>query len=273
MPHIKVYNRNTTITSQSGIIVDRASYNWNVQVHTHDFFEVELILSGRGMHTINGYSYEISTGDAYILSPSDLHSIQAVEPITRINISYTENSILDSSIFGLISSSDPLIYKFSRHDFTRLTPILNLLLDSRSIPNEFKDIYIKDLCECVIIKILDALDMHIEAQRTSSTVYKALLYISLHFREPITLKELADEVQLSPNYFSSRFNSVFNMSVTEYINEIRLKYAYNKTVSTYDPIEQIASDSGFGSYSVFSRCFKNKYGASPSQIRKRQAQV
>lgn len=117
------------------------------------------------------------------------------------------------------------------------------------------------------------MDLHIEAQRTSSTVYKVLLYISLHFREPITLKELADAVQLSPNYFSSRFNAVFNMSVTEYINEVRLKYAYNKTVSTCDPIEQIASDSGFGSYSVFSRYFKNKYGASPSQIRKRLSQA
>ena len=62
-------------------------------LHWHNYFEIEIILSGRGRHLLNGTEYGLERGDCYLLTPVDFHEVQVLEPVELINISFDETCL------------------------------------------------------------------------------------------------------------------------------------------------------------------------------------
>ncbi len=57
-------------------------------LHTHNFYELELIVSGSGANWINGVSAPLSPGLLYLLSPGDMHRIDSSGPLYLIHIGF-----------------------------------------------------------------------------------------------------------------------------------------------------------------------------------------
>lgn len=92
-------------------------------------------------------------------------------------------------------------------------------------------------------------------------------YISIHYMEPLSLEEVADEFYMSKSYLSKYFTRSFGMSFSIYLKELRLKHAMSDLLYTNKPITQISFDNGFSGSSFFNRAFKEKYQKNPSDIR------
>ena len=99
----------------------------------------------------------------------------------------------------------------------------------------------------------------------------AIRYMETHYKEDIKLAELAGEVHMSVNYFSSYFSQTMDCTVFEYLNRIRLRKASTLLVTTSNSILSIAMESGFENISYFNRVFKKAFGVSPGTYRKRHA--
>lgn len=98
-------------------------------------------------------------------------------------------------------------------------------------------------------------------------IIDAINYIDRNFREPVTLKELAEMVHMNQNYFSTYFKNVMNCSVSTYIIRRRLKHACLLLATTEDSIIEIASASGFENVPYFNRTFKKHIGMTPGEYR------
>ena len=72
-----------------------------------------------------------------------------------------------------------------------------------------------------------------------------LSYLMMNYREPITLKELADRLFLSHTYLSKYIKNNFGMSFLKLLNNIRLDHAVSDLLYTDKTILKIAMDSGF----------------------------
>jgi len=96
------------------------------------------------------------------------------------------------------------------------------------------------------------------------------MFISNGYRESITAADVARHVQVHPNYASSLFHSAFDMTITEYITQRRLAYAYRALTETDGTILDIALEAGFGSVRRFHDVFLAQYGQTPAGIRKSQ---
>jgi AraC-like DNA-binding protein len=89
----------------------------------------------------------------------------------------------------------------------------------------------------------------------------------------LSLRKLADEVEIHPNKLSWLLNDVFGMSFSEYVNTHRLEVFKKKAV---DPENKnltllgLAFESGFNSKSTFNDFFKKKTGMSPGKWLKQQ---
>ncbi len=82
-----------------------------------------------------------------------------------------------------------------------------------------------------------------------------------------SLKELCLMVGMNRNKLHYGFKYLFNMSLTQLVNEERLNSAYNLLVNSNLPLTDIAYEVGFRHQSSFSTRFKKKYGFSPKQLR------
>lgn len=93
-------------------------------------------------------------------------------------------------------------------------------------------------------------------------------FMAEHFREPITVGEIADAVGLRPNYLMHLFKARCGVSVLNYLTSFRLAHAQHLLAVTDATVLEIALDSGFGSLSRFYAVFKDACGMSPAKYRK-----
>ena len=101
-----------------------------------------------------------------------------------------------------------------------------------------------------------------------SVLSRAIIeYITVHYRDKITLADLARELGYNYDYLSKCFRSMFNQSFAEILNSYRLDAAVEMLVETDMDITQIAFESGFQSIRSFNEFFKSQLGMTPSKYR------
>jgi len=82
----------------------------------------------------------------------------------------------------------------------------------------------------------------------------------------MTLRGLAEKVELHPNKLSWLINKKIGKGFNEYINEYRLKDFQQRALNpenSHLTLLGLAYDSGFNSKSVFNDFFKKKTGQTP----------
>ena len=78
--------------------------------------------------------------------------------------------------------------------------------------------------------------------------------------------------QKSREHLARSLKQYFDVTPSEYINELRLNYASNLLIHTNTPVLKICYDSGFQSPSYFYKVFNKKYEMSPNEFRKQYKQ-
>ncbi len=92
-----------------------------------------------------------------------------------------------------------------------------------------------------------------------------LAYMESNYTKPLTNRELAQLVHLSEGRFSHIFKESMGKSPLNYINEVRLKKAWNLLSQRGMSVSQTAAMVGFQDLNNFSRQFKRHFGYPPSQ--------
>lgn len=94
-------------------------------------------------------------------------------------------------------------------------------------------------------------------------------FIRENYDKPLTLKLLAANSYCNPTYLSHLFKEKMNISITEYINNIRIQKAKELIDITSKSITEIGMMVGFNDLGYFGRVFKNIVGVSPKEYRKK----
>lgn len=96
---------------------------------------------------------------------------------------------------------------------------------------------------------------------------KLMKYIQEHYQDQITLKDLADTVNLCPRECQRCFKKILHTSPTNYILQFRLKHAIDLLMNTDLSVMEISGATGFNSPSYFSKMFRKHFGESPNEYR------
>jgi AraC-like DNA-binding protein len=92
-------------------------------------------------------------------------------------------------------------------------------------------------------------------------------FIATHYREKISLQDLAAALGYNYHYLSKRINGIFRQSFSEVLNAYRLDKALTLLKTTDQEATEIALESGFQSVRSFNAYFKARTGMTPSQYR------
>ena len=93
-------------------------------------------------------------------------------------------------------------------------------------------------------------------------------YLQEHLAEEISLAVLAEQFHLNPQYISQLFKSEIGVNFLAYLTNIRMEKAKKLLLSTSLSIAEVAEQSGYGDYRVFTKVFKKSEGITPSQYRR-----
>ncbi len=93
-------------------------------------------------------------------------------------------------------------------------------------------------------------------------------YIQSHYREEITLEEIAGYFGVSREYFSRFFKKQMGVNFIRYVHLLRLEHIHEDILSGNDSITDIAARHGFNNYKLFTKMFREVYGGGPRDLRK-----
>ena len=93
-------------------------------------------------------------------------------------------------------------------------------------------------------------------------------YINAHFREPLSVNDLALRFFMDKNTMTRQFKRVIGMTPGEYIRRKRLESAHALIRQGYG-VQHAGFVSGFTDYSAFYRAFRQRYGLSPGDLSSR----
>lgn len=136
------------------------------------------------------------------------------------------------------------------------------ILEIIGSPERFRE-EIRTILEAVI----NFRDSRIQGKH-HSVIQKARQYIEAHFADPdISLHSVAEEVNFSPNHFSTIFSQEKGETFIEYLTAVRIEKSKELLMSTQKRSADIAYEVGFGDPHYFSFIFKKTTGMSPREFR------
>lgn len=101
----------------------------------------------------------------------------------------------------------------------------------------------------------------------SKPIVLCMDYIYSHINQRITVEELAEYADLSPSYLSRLFKKELNISVSDYICEMKIEKAQHLLKYSDYSLVEIANYLAFSSQSHFIQTFKKLIGVTPKKYR------
>jgi AraC family transcriptional regulator len=107
------------------------------------------------------------------------------------------------------------------------------------------------------------------AERTRPS-WLAAVRDRIHAAAPARLKlvGLARAADVHPSHLSESFRRVFGVTISRYVERLRLERAVRDLATTDDPIARIATRSGFYDHADLTRAFRRATGTTPSAFRR-----
>ena len=112
--------------------------------------------------------------------------------------------------------------------------------------------------------------LELEQVSPNDLIHLATSFIKNNISDPkLSNSDIAQNINISEVYFRKLFTSKYNISPKQYILNMRIEKAKHLLVHSPYSITAIATECGFSSVYIFSRCFKNRVGISPNEYSKK----
>lgn len=246
----------------------------DVELHHHDFYEVDFLISGDVTYVIESRVYHVKPGQMLIINPRELHQVY-IQPDTAPYERYML-WIAPSLLQNLSSEETDLCRCF---DMTRphygnllhlppkqqklIPAMIESLLREQEQPAFGSDLLRQNLLTELMIHINRlAEDVDPSVPADDSLVSRVIEYINEHYQETLSLDLLAERFFVSKYHLSHEFTRQVGTGIYQYIQKKRLLIARQLMAQGHKPVEVYAL-CGFGDYAAFFRAFRKEYGLSP----------
>ncbi|MBQ8526117.1 MAG: helix-turn-helix transcriptional regulator [Clostridia bacterium] len=243
--------------------IDASSFH---PFHWHDYFELELVLSGRAEHRLNNTTEILAPGSAYLLSYFDSHALRALSPMEIFSVRFDENMLSPELTRLLLLQGGNCRCFFDDDELSYINQRIDRIM-GESRTEELYGPMLNAIITEIILLVIRKSGINISSC-SPNLVQKAQLYIVRHFRENITLKLVARELSVTPKYLGAVFKDSTKICFNDYLNNLRLKYACNLLRTSDLSVKEIAFSSGYSSAEYFLDIFKRKLGTTPTLYRK-----
>ena len=239
--------------------------------------EVAYIMDGEVEVTVNGKTEIAKKGDMVFVPPYTFHRY----------FSKDEKSVdlwlfmFSYSILSNIMHEGEMLIRYDRAVFTPSEEVRALtvsrIFDTKEeivYPDEKSSRKIRAFLYPVLDEYLSVAKVVSEAKGTGTdSVLKALNFISEHFKENITLTEVASSIGYSESHVSHSFSSILDVNFRECVNMFRIEYAKRLILTTNMSIVLISIEFGFNCERSFHRAFRKSMSCTPASYREKHKKL
>lgn len=102
----------------------------------------------------------------------------------------------------------------------------------------------------------------------NALILRVINYVRNHYNEEITLTDMADMIEITPEYLSRLFNQEMKINFNSFVKNFRISMAKRLLMNTNYQISEVAEKTGFHDSKYFNKVFKSVCGLTPSEYKK-----
>ncbi len=237
-------------------------------LHSHeDFYEIILITNGSYQHTINGITTTIPQNTLLLFTPGAVHQmfsepLQAIHFVICVEQNYFEQFVAQHfPDFHLDEHTNFYSKTISRERAQYIESLGKTICRSNEPP-----VYLAD--EITFLTLSDFAHHSPDADLSTYiceiiTKLDNLVYVNM------SIPEICSNFHYSQNQILKAFKEMTGYTMVEYKKNQKLKYACKLLKTTDIKIIDIAIALHYNSLPYFLRAFKEVYGMTPSDYRKK----
>ncbi|MHB1570269.1 MAG: AraC family transcriptional regulator [Solirubrobacteraceae bacterium] len=256
----------------------------NHEPHDHDFFEIAVVLEGRGFHQVLDGREPLAAGDAFTIRPGAWHAFVGCEGLLVASCC-VQARLLERELLWLAeeprlrlllwprgAAGGGIVHvKLGRSRLHACEQALRLLAatpDDEPRPHRVAQLLLA-LGNLGASLKPSQLAIANRLARAPSAVLEALHLLESDLARPWTLQELANAVALSPAYLSRRFHEAIGRPPLAHLSVLRAEASAIRLLRGPDPVASVGAAVGWSDPNYFSRRFRAHFGTSPSAFRER----
>lgn len=237
--------------------------------HAHDYYEWIIIAKGSCVHDINGTVYHMQQDEMVLLRPNEYHTVLGQSD----DVCVIALSVQKEEFEQTLCLYDP---QMRLYGLSLTTPVLfTCPAVYTKLQALFGDVRVlqSDHDHRLLLSFLIHAYMRTVPQREGS-VPLWLTDVLKQMEMPEHVREgLPALIRLS-NYSQSRLSKLMHQymhtSLHDYVLNLRLAAAHKDLILTEKALEEIGEGVGYASFSHFQKIFKQKYGITPAELRKKR---
>ena len=270
----EIVSRNPDVEVRFYLSVDEGSY---VAPHWHDSIEMVYMIEGSMTMLCEKQRQKLCPGEFVIVNSRILHSILSTKNKALVL------QIPKEVIRKYVPDIDSYIFRVDLHPESsagqaRLERVRKIFMDMQVIYDIRPQGYLlkfNSLLYDLLFILIHSYSYKI-VQKNFDKEYKYLerlneimTYLKDHYREKVMIPDLAEEFGYNEDYLSRFFKKQTGMTINEYLYAYRITKIYQELMNTDKPINEIFEEHGCTNYRVAMRVFKEFYGCTPKQKRKK----
>lgn len=257
-----------SVTKLLYVSVTRYSPEWHSILHTHPCAEVFFVTGGSGSLSLVDKTVPIGVNDVIIVNPSTEHTELSSEDQPLEYIVMGVDGL--EAISGDDGGNGYSIIHFQTGGEQILFYLRCLLKEIETRLPGYSTIC-QDLLEVVLLLLMRRSQFTVTfvpaLHKSSKECAIVRRYIENHFKESLTLDDLAAVAHVSKYYLAHAFSREYGTSPINYLLSCRIQESLYLLSETRISLSQIADMLGFSSPSYFSQSFRRIKGLSPMAYR------
>ena len=243
--------------------VYEADFHTLKQPFLRPIYYVNLVTSGSGTMKIYNHTYQLTRGTLFFLFPAVPCSIEADGDFKYLYISFM-GSYARTLLEELnVSLSSPVFSEFGHMIDFWMSSITHVNSKNANI-----------LSEGVLLCTLSYLTNNVFEEQKNRPEHRfdmLLDYVNTNYRDPdLSLKKIAGIFYYTEKYISHLFKKKMNIGFNQYLNDLRIQYAYELFATGVQSVSEIAVLCGYSDPLYFSKVFKKSAGLSPTEYMKQK---
>jgi AraC-like DNA-binding protein len=245
----------------------------SIGVHWHDYYELGYVLDGEAAHAVNGVVHAAAPGSVFLLSPADVHALRPDRTVRLLN-AVLRPELVESTLESVLPHGE-LGLPWLVAELPAVAEDVRRVCEETGARRPGWEAVVESSLRVVLVELARAhrVEARVDAgpgpDRPPPHVRRALGYVERHFRDPITLGQVAAVAHLSPHWFSEQFRRATGHSFQTFLKRRRLQFARTLLESTDLGVTEVCHAAGFNDPSYFGRAYRAEYGVAPSGGRSR----
>ncbi len=242
--------------------------------HYHDYYEIFLTLNGAATHYANDSYFPVTRGYLIFIRDKDVHDyICSDEGFEFLNLTFDSNTLcrlfdyLEDGLNkkALLKSKNPPTVRLSESDTERL----RLKLAELNTVNYSDTSRLKAKLRSLLAEIFTVYFSDLSLQNSGipfwlETAYEKMKIPKNFIEGKSRFFELCGR---SREHASRSLNKYYNITPSDYVNDLRLCYAANLLNNSNLSATDVCYECGFNNLSWFYVEFEKKFGTSPGKYK------